>query len=78
MAIPALPLDEMTVEEKLQTMEAIWQSLSANPEALESPVWHEEELRVREARFASGEAKFIDWEKAKEEIRQHTSAPSGT
>jgi hypothetical protein len=29
MAIPTLPLDEMTAEEKLQTMETIWQSLSA-------------------------------------------------
>jgi hypothetical protein len=73
MAIPALPLDEMSVEEKLQAMEAIWASLSANPEAIESPAWHEEELRVREARVASGEAKFIDWEKAKEGIRRQTS-----
>jgi putative addiction module component (TIGR02574 family) len=61
----------MSVEEKLQTMENIWASLSANPEAIESPAWHEEELCVREAQIDSGEAKFVDWEKAKEEIR-HT------
>jgi len=73
MAIPVLPLNEMTVEEKLQTMEAIWQSLSANPGAIESPDWHEDELRVREAQIASGEAKFVDWEKAKAEIRRQTS-----
>jgi hypothetical protein len=78
MAIPVLPLNEMSVEEKLETMEAIWENLSANPDQIESPAWHEEELRVREARVASGEAKFVDWEKAKEEIRQHTSAPGGT
>jgi nucleoside phosphorylase len=69
MAVPVLPLNEMSVEEKLETMETIWASLSANPEAIESPAWHEEELRVREARVASGEARFVDWEKAKEEIR---------
>lgn len=63
MAIPVLPLDKMSIEEKLQTMETIWASLSANLEAIESPAWHEEELRVREARVASGEAKFVDWEK---------------
>jgi hypothetical protein len=73
MAVPVLPLDEMSVEEKLQTMETIWASLSANPEAIASPAWHREELRVREARFASGEAKFIDWQKAKEEILRQTS-----
>jgi putative addiction module component (TIGR02574 family) len=73
MAAPILPLNEMTVEEKVQTMEAIWENLSANPEAVESPAWHEEELRVREEKIASGESKFIDWEKAKADIRGRTS-----
>jgi nucleoside phosphorylase len=73
MPIPVLPLNEMSVEEKLETMETIWKSLSASPEGIESPAWHEEELRVREARVASGEAKFIDWQEAKEEIRRQTS-----
>jgi len=62
----------MTAEEKVQTMEAIWQSLSANPDAIESPAWHEEELQVREAQIALGEAKFVGWEKAKAEIRRQT------
>jgi Putative addiction module component len=72
MARLVLPLDEMSIEEKIETMETIWASLSANPEAVESPAWHEEELRVREAGVASGVAKFVDWEKAKEEIRRQT------
>ena len=73
MAIPALPLDKMSVEEKLQAMEAIWENVSAKPEDIESPAWHDDELRVREAQVASGQAKFVDWEKAKEEIRRQTS-----
>jgi hypothetical protein len=73
MAIPVLPLNEMSVEEKLETMETIWASLSANPAAIESPAWHEEELRVREARVVFGEAKFVDWEKAHEEVRRQNS-----
>jgi putative addiction module component (TIGR02574 family) len=73
MAAPILPLDEMTVEEKLQTMEAIWENLAADPEAVKSPTWHEEELRVREDKIASGKSKFIDWEKAKADIRRQTS-----
>jgi hypothetical protein len=32
MAVPALPLDKMSVEEKLQMIEAIWENLSANPD----------------------------------------------
>jgi putative addiction module component (TIGR02574 family) len=73
MAVPVLPLNEMTAEEKLQTMEAIWQSLSGNPETIESTEWHQDELRVRKAQLASGETKFVDWETAKAEIRRQTS-----
>lgn len=63
----------MTAEEKVQTMEAIWENVSAKFETIESPAWHEDELRVREAQIASGKAMFIDWEKAKAEIRRLTS-----
>ena len=73
MAVPILPLNEMTAEEKVQAMEALWQSLSATPEAVESPAWHEQELHDREQKIASGESKFIDWEEAKADIHRRTS-----
>ena len=73
MSVPILPLEEMSVEEKLQTMEALWQSLSADPAGIESPPWHEEELVERERKVESGETKFVDWEKAKADIRRRTS-----
>ena len=73
MAAPILPLNQMSVQEKINAMEAIWENLSANPETIESPAWHQEELRVREARVESGETRFVDWEKAKAEIHRHAS-----
>ena len=73
MSVPILPLNEMSVEEKLQTMEALWQSLSSDLAAVESPPWHEEELAEREWKIESGEAKFVEWEKAKADIRRRTS-----
>ena len=66
-------IPKLSVEEKLQTMEALWQSLSSKPDAVESPAWHEKELRDRERKVESGETKFVDWEKAKAEIRRRTS-----
>ncbi|HSI14033.1 MAG TPA: addiction module protein [Chthoniobacter sp.] len=39
-------------------------------DAFESPAWHREVLEERERLIASGEARFIDWEQAKEEIRR--------
>jgi putative addiction module component (TIGR02574 family) len=66
-------IPKLSVAEKLQTMETLWQSLSSRPEAVESPAWHENELRDREQDIESGKSKFIDWEKAKAEIRGRTS-----
>ena len=63
----------MTVTEKLRLMEALWADLSRNADALESPDWHREVLEERERCIASGEARFIDWEKAKADIRRQVS-----
>ena len=68
-----LPLNEMTVIEKLQAMEALWEDLSRNAVVLESPEWHRDVLEAREKRIASGEARFTDWEQAKADIRKRVS-----
>lgn len=64
-----LPLNEMTVEEKLQAMEMLWEDLSRRPENIPSPDWHEEVLRKREAALERGEEGIEDWEAAKRRIR---------
>jgi len=61
----SLPLDEMTTQEKISTMETLWRDLSRDSEGYESPLWHREVLECREAE--GGE--FTDWDKAKQEIR---------
>ncbi len=68
-----LPLNEMTVSEKLQLMEALWADLSRNVDGFESPDWHREVLEERERRITSGEAHFTDWEQAKADIRKRVS-----
>jgi Putative addiction module component len=35
-----LPLDKMTVAEKLRAMEMLWADLSRNEAQIESPAWH--------------------------------------
>jgi hypothetical protein len=64
-----LPLHEMSLEEKLQAMEALWDDLSREPDRIESPSWHQDLLKETERRVESGEATFSDWEKAKVSIR---------
>lgn len=65
-----LPLDQMSTEEKLQAMEALWADLTKNHEHFESPAWHRQVLEEREQRIESGEESFIDWEVAKKQLRE--------
>ena len=64
-----LPLNEMTIHERLAAMELLWDDLARSPEIVESPAWHEEILNERGQRAASSTAEFTDWEIAKTEIR---------
>lgn len=68
-----LPLNEMTIQEKLAVMESIWEDLVRTPDAIESPAWHRDVLQERGQRIAEGKSQFTDWEKAKDEIRNKLS-----
>ena len=66
----ALPLDKMTAEEKLATMELLWGDLCRSPETLVSPSWHEDVLSGREKRVREGRATFATFDEAKDRIRK--------
>jgi hypothetical protein len=66
----SLPLKEMTLEEKLQAMESIWDDLCAHAERMPSPDWHGEVLAGREAAIERGEGQFEDWDTARRKIDQ--------
>ena len=65
-----LPLDQMTVDEKLRALEQIWEDLCRNEADLPSPQWHREILEVREARSKQGMDRFTDWGETKRQIRE--------
>jgi putative addiction module component (TIGR02574 family) len=62
-------LDQMTVAEKLVLMERLWTDLSRRPEDVASPDWHGEVLAERMAAVREGKAEFIDWDEAKQRLR---------
>ena len=43
--MPTLPLEEMTVKEKLQVMEELWSDLCCNQNQIPVPQWHKDLLR---------------------------------
>ena len=66
----ALPLDQMSVEEKIRAIERLWEDLAKVPANVPSPSWHRDVLDARDKRHASGQEGSIPWDKAKEEIRR--------
>jgi len=68
-----LELDSMSIEEKVEAMEALWTDLCRNEEALPVYEWQKEILNDRQRLIAEGKTRFIDWEEAKSLIDKDTS-----
>ena len=71
--LPGIPLPDMSLQQKLELMEALWDDLSRTPESLPSPDWHKDVLDERRQRLQSGEEAVSDWEAAKQDIRRRLS-----
>jgi hypothetical protein len=65
-----IPLQQMSVEDKLQAIEEIWSDLVRTPENIPSPSWHADVLSAREKRIENGTARFLDIEEAKRVVRE--------
>jgi len=71
--MPTLPLEEMTVTEKLQVMEELWSDLCCNQDKIPVPQWHKDILDRREELVKQGKSTFVDWETAKKRIEARIS-----
>ena len=65
----ALSTETMTTTEKIAAMETLWSDLCQHS-SLESPDWHETVLKSREQQRSAGKQPALDWDTAKEQIRQ--------
>ncbi len=63
-------IKKMSTIERLQTMEALWDSLLYENGEIESPEWHEKILEKRKAKIISGKAKFISLSELKASRKQ--------
>ena len=69
----SLEIDRMTLEEKLRTMEALWDDLCRREEDIPVPQWHKDLLDERARLIEQGKAQFMDWEDAKKRVSERTS-----
>jgi len=59
-------IEKMSVNDRLQAMEQLWDSLCRDEPTLDSPAWHADTLRKRKRQMDSPQAKFM----TVEELRQ--------
>ena len=52
-------IERMSVEERLQAIELLWNSVSRLSESVASPAWHGDVLSARRAKVDAGEGQFI-------------------
>ena len=67
-----LPLENLSLAEKLLLMERLWGELSRRPSDIPSPDWHGDILAERAKAVQEGRSAFHDWEAAKQRLRDRS------
>jgi len=62
-------IDRMSVAERLQVMEQLWDALCRDAGGMPSPEWHRDVLADRKARAQRGEAKFLTLDQLRARLR---------
>ena len=57
--IKAVEIERMSKTERIQAMELLWNSISSDPESVDSPAWHGEVLAKRLAKVEAGKGEFL-------------------
>ncbi len=65
----SIPIETFTLAEKLLLIERLWEDLSKHPANVEPPEWHGDVLAARLAAVKEGRTEFVDWNAAKERLR---------
>jgi len=72
-----IPLSELTIPQKLDLLETIWDDLTHHDKSFASPEWHRKILDDRDAALAVGKARTFSWEEARERIQRTLPCKEG-
>lgn len=70
--INAQEIRSLPLRDKLQMFETLWDEIAKVDDGLDVPEWQKELLDRREQSVEAGEATFLDWEDAKQQIDNAT------
>ena len=63
-------IERMSVTERLQAIDQLWDSLNRYGDEIPSPDWHQDILADRKARALRGEAKFLTLAELRSRLRR--------
>ena len=66
----AAEIQQMSWEEKLRTLEELWEAIAGEGDRYKSPAWHEEALNETRQRSETGLETPVDWTTAKHDLRK--------
>lgn len=65
-----IPIEHLSVADKIVLMERLWDVLSRCPSDVASPGWHGDVLDNRRDAVREGRAAFVEWDSAKQRLRE--------
>jgi len=68
--------DELSLEEKLDYLEALWDRIASRPEQIPVPDWHRKVLADRLAAYRAGKGTSRPWSEFRDEMRSLLRAPT--
>ena len=71
--IDSSQIERMSVTERLQAMDQLWDSLTREGDEIPSPDWHQDVLAERKERAQRGEAKFLTLDQLRTRLRSSES-----
>jgi hypothetical protein len=66
----SIPLEKLSIEEKIQMMELLWDDLRSRAGIITSPPWHGKILAERRAAVERGDEQVEDWQTARWKIEE--------
>lgn len=69
MIVPS-EIERMSVEERLEAIELLWNSIARLGESVVSPAWHGEVLSARRAKVEAGEGQFLSLAELRERVKR--------
>jgi putative addiction module component (TIGR02574 family) len=78
-SVPFTPppgFDDLSVEEKLDYLQALWGRIVSRPEQVPVPDWHRQILSERIATYRAGKGSTRPWSEFREELRSLLRAPN--